>query len=654
MAGRTPTRVGIDTGGTFTDVVWEGPDGRRSDKVPSTPARPEQAFLAAIGVAAGDGSAASAEICHGTTVGTNAVLTRGGARVAFITTAGFEDLPWIDRGHRDDLHALTPSRELPLLTRAASFGLEERLDAEGQALQRPTKTSLLALRRAVAKTKPEAIAVCLLHAVQNDAHERLVEEALRPLGVPIHLSSRASAEPREVERGTTSVLDAYVSPLLRRYLGAVEDELPGSRRTRLTVMRSDGGRMTVGEVAKAPVRTLLSGPAAGVAAAADLAQRVGEARALSFDVGGTSTDVAWIEGDDLPVRPSLRVGPFEAGVPSIGLETVGAGGGSIVSFDAGGALCVGPQSAGAHPGPACYGHGGPFTLTDAWLLLGRLPDALLDGAFPLDRQAARAAGQALAKQGRISLPRLCAGVVAVAAAATARTLRLASVATGRDPRHAVLIAFGGAGPALACDTAAHLGLSRVYVPTDPGTFAAQGTLLAPLRADAARVTTTLKASRLPAVAKQLAARVRRELEREGARHVVLRTEVDARYAGQAFDVTVPFGARWVAAFHDAHASQYGFADPSRGVECVRIRVRGEGRTTRRRRSRPDELATRYRTLRLRGPLRGASSVDRTRLTQGTRVHGPVRIDEHTGTTWVPDGWTASAPLDGILRIERRS
>ena len=646
MAGQRTTRLGIDTGGTFTDIVRMGPDGRQTHKVASTPARPEEAFLAALESLGG--AAPEAAICHGTTVGTNAVLTRGGVRVAFVTTAGFEDLPWIDRGHRDDLHALAPSRVAPLLERRLSFGLEERVDALGAVVRAPTKAALRELVARVERARPEAVAVCLLHAVQNPAHERAVERVLRPLGVPIHLSSRTCADPREVERGRTTVLSAYVSPLLRQYLGVVARALPASARKRFSVMRSDGGRMTVRDVGVEPVRTLLSGPAAGVAAAAELVARVGEPRALSFDVGGTSTDVAWIEGDDLPVRPSLQVGPFEASVPSIGLETVGAGGGSIVELDAGGALLVGPRSAGAAPGPACYGQGGPFTLTDAWLLLDRLPAALLGGEFPLDRKAAEVRGRPLARAGGMTLPRFCLGVVAVAAAATARALRLASVAGGRDPRAAALVAFGGAGPALACDTAERLGIRTVYVPSDPGTFAAEGTLLAPFRADEARVVTTVAPRRLAGLAETLSARVRRRLEGEGARHILLRVEVDARYEGQAFEVTVPHGPRWPHRFHEAHAAHYGFADPGRGVECVRLRVRGEGRARRRRRSRSDAPATRFRTR----PRRGRTAILRDSLRPGTRVLGPLRIDEHTGTTWVAEGWQAEVPLEGLLRLRR--
>ncbi len=641
MGREADGRVGLDTGGTFTDVVYQVGRTRRAGKVPSTPSRPQDAFLSAL--EAVDAGAAT-RIHHGTTVGTNAVLTRGGARLVFVTTDGFEDLPWIGRGRRDDLHALAPERTPPLLPRRMALGVDERVTAAGRVVQRPSAADLARLRAEVARRRPDAIAVCLLHAVRNDANERAVERALRVLGVPVHLSSRSCADPREVERGTTTMLDAYVAPVLRSYLEDVAAQLPRATRDGLTIMRSDGGRMSVEEVGRAPVRTLLSGPAGGVAAARALASRLDLPCALSFDVGGTSTDVAWIEGRDLAVRPSLRVGPFQAGVPSVGIETVGAGGGSEAWIDTGGALRVGPRSAGADPGPAAYGRGGPFTLTDAWLLRGRIPDGLLGGGFPLDRSAAERAGRLLARRARCSLDHLCDGVIAVAAATTARALRLASVAQGHDPRRAALIAFGGAGAVLAADTAALLGLETVCVPPDPGTFAAEGTLLSPLRADDAEVITS--AAEAERRVERLGARVRKALEGEGARRVTLQAELDARYAGQAFEVTVPFGRAWQRAFHRLHAERYGFTLEDRDVEPVRVRVRGEGsEEPLQRRKRTVKQPPRFRVQAGRRHVRDV-------LEPGQRVRGPARIAELSGTTWVPKGWDADVLADRTLRLRR--
>ena len=637
MTRRQQAAVGVDTGGTFTDAVYEGPDGRRTAKVPSTPAAPAEGFLAALTSA----DAHEALVRHGTTVGTNAVLTRRGARVVFVTTAGFEDLPWIGRGVRDDLHALAPSRHAPLVE--ASVGVDERVGAEGRVVTALSDDEVARVCQQVARRRPDAVAVCLLHAVRRPAHERKLVRALRGLGVPVFGSAGASADPREVERGVTTVLDAYVAPGMQQYLAAVARGLPRARRAALTIMRSDGGRMAVREVARQPARTLLSGPAAGVAAAQDLAVRHGLGQALSFDVGGTSTDVAWIEDGEAPVGPGLRVGAHEASVPSVGIETVGAGGGSLVWIDTGGALRVGPQSGGAVPGPACYGHGGGFALTDAWLLRDRIPAALLAGAFPLDRAAAERAARALGRKAGASVAEVCDGAIRVAAAATARALRLASVAQGHDPRGAALIAFGGAGPVLAADTADRLGVQALYVPRDPGTFAAQGALRAPLRADAAEVVEGRRVA-LAAVRARLERRVRATLSREGATGIAVQADVDARYGGQAFSVGVALRRGWERAFHQAHAARYGFATPDRPVEVVRVRVRGVGRDAPRRRV-ADLAPLRARRVR-------ARSAWRDELAPGARLLGPARIDEHSGTTYVPEAWQADVLADATLRLRR--
>jgi N-methylhydantoinase A len=642
MAGSATLQVGIDTGGTFTDAVCLGPEGRRACKLPSTPARPERAFLEAL--EAVGGHAEGAAVHHGTTVATNAVLTRTGARVALLVTAGFEDLPWLGRGAREDLHALEAARTPPLLAPGDCLGVRERMGADGRASVRLTAREIA---RAVARVRardPQAVAVCLLHAVRNPAHEVALVEALGTLGVPVYRSSASCGDARESERAATVLLDAYVAPILGRYLQAVGAGLPSGAC--LSVMRSDGGRMAAGDVAAAPARTLLSGPAAGVAAAQELAARHGLACALSFDVGGTSTDVAWIEGDDLPVGPSLRVGPFRASLPSAGLETVGAGGGSVVWLDTGGALRVGPASAGADPGPACYGRGGPFVLTDAWLLGGQVPPRLLDGALPLDRAAAERAGRALARRAGLSLPRLCAGAREVAAAATARALRLASVAQGRDPRRAALVAFGGAGPVLATATAARLGIGAVYVPPDPGTFAAEGALRAPLRADAEGFVGSGAREGLGAARRRLEGEVRGRLREEGARGVRCRVEVEARYPGQAFTVRVPYGRSWRRDFHDRHEARYGFARPEARPEPVSLHVRGTGREGQGVPAGGGSVPT----VRLR--TRAGGTLARASLAPGARVRGPARLEELTGTTWVPRGWWAEVLGDGVLRLRR--
>ncbi len=403
MSSSRPMPVlGVDTGGTFTDVVATTRSGLVARKVESDPTDPSRAVLAAVEAVGGLG--AGDRVHHGTTVATNAVLTRTGARTALVTTAGFEDLLEVGRGARIALHELTPSRTPPLVARRDVFGLEERRAWDGRLLRRPTQGEVRRLAARVAASGVEAVAVCLLHAGARGEGEDAVARALSATGLPVHRSHQVAADPREVERAETTVLDAYVGPKMRAYVARLAAALPAGA---LSVLRSDGTRMAPADVDRQPLRTLLSGPAAGAAAALALARRAGFARALAFDVGGTSTDVTWIEGDALPVTTGLALGGFALGVPSLDVHSVGAGGGSVVRLDAGGALKVGPDSAGARPGPACYGRGGPFTLTDAHLLLGRLPPALLGGALALDADAARRAGERLSRAAGLPLRRLC-------------------------------------------------------------------------------------------------------------------------------------------------------------------------------------------------------------------------------------------------------
>jgi N-methylhydantoinase A len=630
--------IGIDTGGTFTDVVaWR--DGRvEVAKVLSTPGDP--ALAVAEGLRRVGGLRGGGRLHHGTTVGTNAVLTRSGARVALVVPEGFEDVLEIGRGARADLHALRPSREPPLVPRSRVVGARQRTGADGRDVVPLAGAAALAKR--VAALRPEAVAVCLLHATRRPAAERALVRALRralPRSVPVRASAALSADPREAERAATAVLDAYIAPAVAAYVARVARLVPS-----LTVVRSDGGRMSAREAARAPVRTLLSGPAAGVAAAHALAIAHGEERALSFDVGGTSTDVAWIDAAGPRLAHALCVGPHVASVPSLEIETIGAGGGSVVALDAGGALVVGPGSAGADPGPACYGRGGPLTLTDAWLLLGRLPEALLGGDHPLDRSAAERAARPLARRAGASLRRLLEGAVAVATAATARALRRASAAAGRDPRGATLLAFGGAGPLLAAETATAVGLSRVLVPERPGAFAAEGTLLAPLSADESRVAPAAASDAvLLRLGRALERLVERRLAAEGAARVATVVEVDARHEGQAFDVTVPLAKGWRRAFHAAHRARWGFAWEERGVDAVRVSARGRGEAPL-----PPPAPRRRGTLR-----RGKGVVARADLATGAVVLGPSRVEETTGTTWVPAGWRAEVLPDGVLRLEAR-
>lgn len=642
--------LGVDTGGTFTDLVADGPRGLRTAKVPSTPADPGLAVLEAIrrvgGLAPGD------RVHHGTTVATNTVLTRSGARVGLVTSAGFEDAHVVGRGHRTGLFDLAPSRVAPLFAPRDVVGVRARGDAAGRA---PAMPPVADLARAVATLRARrvgAVAVVLLHATADGAAETAVARALAPLGVPVAVSHRVCADAREVERGETTLLDAYVAPRVAAYVRRLAAALPPGA---LSIARSDGARMSAAEAVAAPVRTLLSGPAAGVAAVHALARAARLPRVLGFDVGGTSTDVAWVEGDDLAVTTDRTLAGFAMSVPSLDVHSVGAGGGSVVGLDAGGALTVGPASAGATPGPACYGRGGPFTVTDALLLLGRVPDALADGDVRLDVAAAHRAATALARRAGLSPRALALGAVRVAEAATARAVRTASAAAGRDPRGAALVAFGGAGGCLAAAVAAHLGLDEVVVPWSPGTFAAQGARLAPRGADASRDVRGAADVRLAREARRLAADARDAVAAGGERAAAVVVEVDARYAGQGSELVVPFGPGWRAAFHAAHRARRGWDDAGRGVEAVRLRARArtapapfevgdDARPGVAGRRRPRAAA---RVAGLAGPVAHHRRAD---LPVGAVVEGPAAVAEPTSTTWVPAGATARVAADGTLRV----
>ncbi|MGE0192576.1 MAG: hydantoinase/oxoprolinase family protein [Planctomycetota bacterium] len=646
MAARAPLRIGIDTGGTFTDLVVEVGGRCLHAKVPSTPEDPAKAFgeaLARAGVPAGR----TADVRHGTTVGTNAVLTRRGARVAFVGTAGHAEAPLLGRGERAELFQLQPGRERPLVAARHVFEAPGRLAADGSELEAITPEALEALVARVARARPEAIAVTLLHATREPRHEAAVARALRALGVPVSSGARLSAEPREVERSITAILDAFVAPLLGTYVDRLEALGPLVRG--LTILRSDGGRMDVADVRREPVRTLVSGPAAGAVAAAALARDLGLPHAIGFDVGGTSTDVVWIEDGVPAAGDGLHVGPWRAGVASLGIRTVGAGGGSLVDLDPGGALAVGPDSAGAAPGPAAYGRGGPFTLTDAWLLSGHVPASLAGGDVALDRDAALEAAHKVARRAGLSLEALCRGAVCVAAGATARALRAVSAREGRDPRDAALVAFGGAGPVLGAEAARALGLRHVVVPPAPGTFAAAGTLLAPRVADVEDdVAGVRSATRLAARAKALGERARRRLGRVGG---PVRVVVDAevRHVGQEHGVVVRFGPGVEARARARHRAEFGFDLSDRPLEVLRLRARAMAGERRRR----TRALAEPRARRVRGPhdAVGVEVFVRDDLRPGARVVGPARIEEATATTWVPAGCQARVDARGVLHLD---
>lgn len=644
-------RVAVDTGGTFTDAVTD--DGRVV-KVPSTPDDPSLAVAAALRAL---GLAGPVDLIHGTTVGTNALLTRNLPATGCITNECFDHILLIGRQARPDLYALQPERAWLPLRREHCAGVPGRMDAEGNELEPLDAAECRREGARLVNNGARALAVVLLHAWRDPRHEQLARKALAGLGVPVTVSTDLSAEFREVERGTAALLNAALRPVLGPYLASLAERT--TARSRLGIMTSAGGVATPARAALEPVRLLLSGPAGAVVAAAALAARHGIARAFSCDVGGTSTDVAFVEGA-LPRVPELAIAGHRLRGASLDVQTVGAGGGSIASLDGGGALRVGPESAGACPGPAAFGNGGPVTVTDALLLLGRLPPAFLPAAAERpDEALALAALKPLARRAGLS-PRRCAeGIIALAEASMARALRAIGEERGRDPRTAALIPCGGGGALHASALARSLGIRTVLVPPYPGAFSATGLLLAPLTVIKSR--TLLQPLRgadvlLARAVKALMRAARTELVAAGAsaRRMKFHVTADLRYAGQSHELELPFAARLEQAFHRAHRERAGFMDPERAVELVGVRVRAEVALplpapwklppARRLRAQPVQEV---RGLLAREPV---SVHDRDLLLAGMELEGPTLIADRTATLHLQHGDHAVVLADSSILV----
>ena len=648
--------IAIDTGGTFTDCVYR--IGSRVDvlKLPSTPDDPSRAILEAVRKITGLLPEATVEVRHGTTVATNALLERKGARVAFVTTAGFEDTLAIARQARPDLYDWNHHRPAPITDQC--FGLEERINPDGSVLRAPAAAALDQLRRDIRNSKSEAIAVSLLFSFTNPAHEQAVAAALSSLRLPISLSHQILPEFREYERGSTVALNAYLAPRLERYVNALQRGL-AKRGARLSIMQSSGGILSAASAAREPVRTILSGPAGGVIGALSVARAAAIDRILTFDMGGTSTDVALLDATrEPPTTTEGQVAGLPVGVPMLDIHTAGAGGGSLAWMDHAGALQVGPQSAGAVPGPACYGRGDRATVTDANLILGRLhPDHFLGGAMRLDESRARRAISAVPTKSFATLEHLAEGILRVANARMESALRRVSVERGHDPRNFTLLAFGGAGPLHACDLAQSLGIRRVLIPNAPGALSALGILDADLRREFSR--TVMLAPGSPQIAshfRSLEDEARGAFAAEEAKPTLARS-ADLRYHGQGFELRVDWSANAVARFHRLHARSYGYADSARPVEIVTLRVQAIARSHnpgapsiaqlhRAMGGKPTKTDSGHALLSSsrifeEGRWRRASLYDRALLQPGNRIIGPAVIAELSATTYLPTSWTAT-------------
>ncbi len=575
--------LGVDVGGTFTDALLVD-DGRlTSAKVP-TAARQEESVLAAVRAV---GAAGVERFAHGTTAGTNALLERKGARTAFVATAGFEHLLHLRRQARAHLYRLCESHAEPLVPLERCFGVRERMGPEGEL--EPLELGSLP------ELEVDAVAVCLLHSFRDPSHEDAVAAELRRRLPHAHVvaSHEVSPEFREYERASTTAVDAYLGAALAPYLLSLGESCSAAGLPEPLVMRSSGGTVTLAEAAAHPAWVLISGPAAGVAGAAEIARRAGYENAISLDMGGTSTDVCLIAGGGAERSSERSVGGFPIRLPSVDVHTVGAGGGSIAWRDSAGALHVGPESAGADPGPACYGRGGTRpTVTDANLLLGRLP-ARLAGGLDLDRGAAERALAGLE----------AADIVDVVNSEMLRALRVVSVERGHDPRELALVAFGGAGPLHACEVAEELEIRTVLVPEHAGVLSALGLVASDERRDSVRshLCPLREAGELPA---------------DG--------QAELRYRGQSFELTVPLGPDLEEAFHRTHEERYGFAERDREIELVAVRT---------------------------AEIRPAPSL-RLHASERREAVGPEVVELPGATCWVPEGWAGRTDEHGTFVLER--
>jgi N-methylhydantoinase A len=581
----TRMRIGIDIGGTFTDfVVFDESSGDwRTFKLLSTPTDPATAVLDGLARLPADARPA---VVHGSTVATNALLERKGARTALITTRGFRDILTIGRQVRTDIYDFFADRPPPLVPPDCCLEVTERVDRHGQILVALRVEEIPALIETLRAQGTESVAVSLLFSFLHPEHEARLAADLRGAGFLVSASSEILPEFREYERASTVVVNAYVAPVMDRYLGRLEKHLSVSD---FRIMQSNGGSIRTGEARRQAVRSILSGPAGGVVGALHVARAAGFREVITFDMGGTSTDVSLSRGE-IQVTTEAEIGGLPIRIPVINIHTVGSGGGSIAYLDAGGALRVGPQSAGADPGPVAYGRGGRQpTVTDANLTLGRLaPDYFLGGQMPLDAQAAASALADLAQEANLQPPPgltpaqvAALGVIQVVNAHMERALRVISVERGYDPRDFTLVSFGGAGGLHACDLARGLGMRRVVIPRGASTLSAFGMLAADVIKD--YVQTVMLPGETPYQELErrlapLAARGQQEVAGEGIppERISLHAELDMRYVGQSYELTLPLTPNFVVDFHAAHGRVYGYSQPGAPIEVVNVRLRAVG------------------------------------------------------------------------------
>ncbi len=657
--------VGVDIGGTFTDLVFSENGKLHIHKIPSSPQDPSQALLQGLRYFRAQGFPTPQRVTHGSTIATNAILERKGARTALVTTRGFKDILSIGRQDRPELYALQPQLPPSLIPEPLCFEITERLNHQGEIFTPLDESEMEEVLDQLVKADIESVAVCFLYSYVNPQHERRLKARILEQGFlkdwQISLSSDILPEFREYERASTVALEAYVRPVMSEYLANIQESLP--KGSTLQIMNSDGGVMSAGRAREQSIHTALSGPAAGVIGGFHIAQQAGFDHVITLDMGGTSTDVSLCPGKRVH-RMESEIDGLPIRIRMIDIETIGAGGGSIVRRDPAGGLHVGPQSAGADPGPIVYGSGGKnLTVTDANAILGHIdPEYFLGGDMPLHLSEAQNAFSSLGKEMDLTPKQAALGVIRITNANIERALRRVSIGRGYDPRHFTLTAFGGAGPLHACQVAERLEIPRVLVPLHPGVLCAYGLLMSDVILEYSHsVMNALSEHTLTQLKRKFRERERsavEQLRQEGLERETIHINhlVDARYQGQSFELTIPFTDDLGDAFHKAHESQYGHYFPDREVEIVNLRIQAVG-TIPKPTIAPEPLERNDASSALIGEKPGlvgegdSSSFKlykRASLQPGARFSGPALVFQMDSTTYLPPHWKAH--VDGYRNL----
>lgn len=662
MRERNVLAIGVDTGGTFTDFVTIEEGVVNTYKCLSTPGNPAEAFLAGLKKIS---PGRVRNIVHGSTVATNAVLERKGAKTALITNRGFEDLIEIGRQNRDRLYDLKYVKKRPLLSENLRYGIRGRLLYTGEVLEEIDEDEIREVVKNIVEEGGESVAVSLLFSFTNSCHEDLVEAVCEKAGISVSSSNRILPEFREYERTTTTVLNAYVSPIMKKYISTLSSSLNNEDKVR--IMQSNGGSISRERAAKESIRTVLSGPAGGVVGAALVGKAAGYDRLITFDMGGTSTDVSLVEGE-ISLTTESEISGWPVKVPMIDIHTVGAGGGSIARIDGGGSLRVGPESAGADPGPVCYGKGEKITVTDANLFLGRLlPCHFLGGEMELDAKRLEPFLKVMAEKGGISPVEMALGVVEVANGTMEKAIRLISLERGYDPHEFTLVSFGGAGGLHAISLAELLSIPRVLIPEDPGLLSAYGMLLTDVVKDYSLTVMEREGEGDPLYLEGLFSplldRGREELLEEGIEEerIFLERSLDMRYEGQSHEINIPFSREYRKIFHRYHERKYGYTHRERTVEVVNIRVRARGIFRKIELSPgkeiygppPKEALLKKMDVVFSSGTWGTEVFDRKKISPGHRFSGPAIVVEYSSTLLIPPSWKGKVDPFGNIILTKR-